>query len=188
MTRNMFRPRFWTDARGVAAVEFAFIAPVMILLFFGVVEGSSALTESRKAMQAVNTLADLASQETQLTPTDISDLFDGVSQIIGRDGGVTDIRLISLVYDATDQRVEVRWSRDNTGAAPYAPGAAYPGLTDPALFAGGASLMLAEVKYDWTPTLTRQLIHGVAFDKVATRWPRRSPRVELCVSPGNCAS
>ena len=46
---------------GVAAMEFALVGPLLILIFFGVVESSDALARSRQVTLAVNTLTDLAS-------------------------------------------------------------------------------------------------------------------------------
>ena len=40
---DMFR-----DRRGVAAIEFAFIVPLMLVMFFGVVEFSSGVAVDRK--------------------------------------------------------------------------------------------------------------------------------------------
>jgi len=73
--------------KGVAAIEFAFIAPVVIVLFFGVIEGSAALSASRKTLLASTTLADLVAQETQVKKSDLDDLFTGAKSIIS-DGTV----------------------------------------------------------------------------------------------------
>lgn len=190
MSRSLFRSarRLAKDRRGMAALEFALIGPVMVLLFFGTVEGSNALVESRRATQAANTLADLAAQETELTPALLTDLFSGVSQIMQRPSASTTIRVVSLVFDPVDNRVEVHWSRDNAGGQPYAPGSVYTGISDQSLFGAGSSLMVAEVRYTWTPTLTGFLIHGVTFNKQAMRWPRRAPRVQFCPTPTTCTS
>lgn len=183
-----FVRRFFAAERGVAALEFAIIAPVMIILFFGVVEGSSALMESRRASQAANTLADLVAQEAQIDGATLTDLFSGVSQIMGRPSASTTIRVVSLVYDTTDARIEVHWSRDNSGGQPFAPGSAYTGVADPTLLGAGSSLIVTEIIYAWTPTLSQAVFHGVTFDKKAMRWPRRSPRVQFCTAPNVCTS
>jgi Flp pilus assembly pilin Flp len=184
---HRLRRRFLKDRSGLAALEFALIAPLMILLFFGVVEGSTALAESRRVTLAVNTLADLAAQETQITAAQTGDLFNGVSQIMGGAPGAT-IRLVSLIHDPVDDRVEVHWSRDNSGGTPYAAGAHYTGLTDTTLLDAGSSLIVAEVQYAWTPPLTQTIIGPVNFDKTAMRWPRRAPRVQFCIVAGTCTT
>ena len=52
------------DKRGVAAVEFAVIVPVMLVLFFGMVEFSSGVAVDRKVTLMARTLSDLTSQNT----------------------------------------------------------------------------------------------------------------------------
>ena len=41
-------PRFFRDRRGVAAVEFAFVAPVLILIYMGLAEVTMALMAERR--------------------------------------------------------------------------------------------------------------------------------------------
>lgn len=171
---------------GLAAMEFAFIAPVMILLFLGIVEGSNALSVSRRVSLAVNTLADLASQESQLTAAQLDDLFTGVEQIIAQEDIPATIRIVSLIVDPDTDAVVVHWSRDNTGAAPYAPGSPYADLPDASLLDVNSSLIVAELEYSYVPPITKSLIPQVDFEKLATRWPRRSVRVQFCTAPGMC--
>jgi Flp pilus assembly protein TadG len=131
MFRRLSRLSSFAASRsGIAAIEFAVIAPVMILLFFGVVEGSNAFSVSRRVSLAVNTLADLTSQESQLTADQADDLFTGVEQIVGQGDIDADIVIVSLIYDAALDEVVVHWSRDNSGGEPYAPGTEYDGLGD----------------------------------------------------------
>ncbi len=179
--------RFLDNRSGLAALEFALIAPLMILLFFGIVEGSSALAESRRINLAVNTLADLAAQETQITAAQATDLFSGVTQIMGGAPGAT-ITLVSVIYDPVDDRAEVHWSRNNAGGTPYTAGSVFTGLSDPALLDAGSSLIVAEVQYAWSPPLTQTIIGPVTFNKTAMRWPRRSPRVQFCIVTGTCTT
>jgi hypothetical protein len=179
---------FARSASGLAAVEFAFIAPVMILLLFGVVEGSNAFSVSRKVTLAVNTLADLTSQEAQITASQTDDLFEGVEQIIGQGDIAADIAVISLIFDPDDNRVEVHWSRDNSGGSPYAAGTPYAGLADASLLDASTSLIVAEISYTYESALTKHVIPPVDFEKSASRWPRRAARVQFCTAPNSCTS
>lgn len=184
---------FSSDRRGMAATEFALLLPVMLILFFGVVEGSDALTKARRVTLAANTLADLAAQETDLLESSADSLFVGVEEIIDVDGAIMDIRLVSVVFDDTDgdgtpDSPVVHWSYDNAGSAPYAAGDVYTSLPNPALVDVDASIVVAEIDYPYTSPFTHYFISGVTFDRIATRWPRRSLRVQLCSSPGNCTS
>ena len=60
------------DDRGNAAVEFAIVVPIMLTLFFGVVEFSSGVAVDRKVTMVARTLSDLTSQSSKVTDTDIA--------------------------------------------------------------------------------------------------------------------
>lgn len=183
------RPAAFARAQsGLAAVEFALIAPILILLFVAVVECSNALSVGRRVTLAVNTLADLASQERELTAAQANDLFTGVEQIVAQGPIDIEIRLVSIVLDPDTEKIVVHWSRDNDGGQPYAPGADYERLSDPGLLDANSSLIVGEVAYAYASPLTKRLIPPFTFDRLATRWPRRSARVQFCISSGSCTS
>jgi hypothetical protein len=177
---------FMKACAGLAATEFALFAPILIFLFFAAVEGSSALAVARRVGLATNTLADLASQESKLTASQLDDLFEGVEQIVGQGDIDATIRIASLIRDPDTDDVVVHWSRDNAGAEPYAPGTPYPSLADETLLDATSSLVVAELSYSYVPTLTKALIPYVDFNRIATRWPRRSTRVQFCTAGGVC--
>ncbi len=54
------------NERGVAAVEFALLAPVLLAILFGSVEVSQAVTIDRKVTQAASTIADLVAQSADM--------------------------------------------------------------------------------------------------------------------------
>jgi hypothetical protein len=168
-------------------MEFALVGPLLILIFFGVVESSDALARSRQVTLAVNTLADLASQETRLLTSDADDLFGGIEQIVDAGGASMLIRLVSVVNDADGDPI-VHWSRDNSGEQPYAKGSAYEGLPASTLIDPGASIIVAEITYQYSSKLTKIIIPPITFQGSATRWPRRSVKVQLCTSANSCTS
>jgi Flp pilus assembly protein TadG len=63
------------DDRGNAAVEFAIIVPLMLVMFFGTVELTSAVAVNRKVSMVTQQLADLASRYTSVTDVDITNFF-----------------------------------------------------------------------------------------------------------------
>jgi len=168
-------------------MEFALLAPILVVLFFGVVESADGLARSRQVTLAANTLADLAAQESQIKTSDLSDLFDGVEQIMAASGEPVTIRLVSVTVDDDGDPV-VHWSRDNSGAEPYAPGAVYSGLPASTLIDAGASIVVSEIDYDYTSKLTHMFVSTISFERTATRWPRRSLRLQLCSPSGACTS
>ena len=57
------------DRRGLAAVEFALIVPLMLVLFFGTLEFSSGVAVDRKVTLVARTLSDLTTQRWTASPT-----------------------------------------------------------------------------------------------------------------------
>lgn len=71
-----FARRWRQDARGVAAVEFAFIVPIMAVMFIGAVELSQAITVDRRVSQVASSTADLVARaEKQISQTEITDIM-----------------------------------------------------------------------------------------------------------------
>ncbi len=76
--RRLMRPfmRFGRSADGVAAIEFAIIAPVVFVLFMGAVELSQAFTLDRRAMQVATSTADLVARaNASITQTEMTDVM-----------------------------------------------------------------------------------------------------------------
>jgi Flp pilus assembly protein TadG len=73
--RTAFR-RWKRDVRGVAAIEFAFIVPIMMVMFIGAVELSQAITVDRRVTQVASSTADLVARaEKQIAQTEITDIM-----------------------------------------------------------------------------------------------------------------
>lgn len=71
-----FVHRWRSDARGMAAVEFAMIAPIMGIMFIGAVELSQAITVDRRVTQVASSTADLvARSEKQIAQSEIQDIM-----------------------------------------------------------------------------------------------------------------
>ncbi|MEO0399266.1 MAG: TadE/TadG family type IV pilus assembly protein [Pseudomonadota bacterium] len=185
------RPRrlrgFWRDRAGMAATEFAMIAPILLVLFFGVVEASDALTAGRRLTLATNTLADLVAQDIQITHADLNGLFSGMEEIAVTTDAASTFRVVSLVYDDDDARVEVDWSRDDNGGTPYAAGAAYTGLADTSILNDTSSVIVTEAELSYKPSLTDFVIQTITMERQSTRWPRRAARVQLCATAATCS-
>jgi len=189
--RSALRDAFARLARardGLAAVEFAFIAPILILMFFGVIEGSAAYSVNRKVLLSANTLADLVTQETQIMKDDLDDLFVGMKDVIGARDAEAEFSVTSVYLDKATNDVKVHWSRNSAGATPYAAGSIYPGHVDAALLNDTSSLIIAESDYDYASPISQKVIGAMTMRKTAVRWPRLSARVQFCMTAGNCTS
>jgi Flp pilus assembly protein TadG len=64
------------DTRGVAAVEFALIVPIMAMMFVGAVELSQAITIDRRVTQVASSAADLiARADKKISQTEVADIM-----------------------------------------------------------------------------------------------------------------
>jgi Flp pilus assembly protein TadG len=67
--------RLGREKRGNVAIEFAVIVPVMLTMFFGVVEFSAAVAINRKISMAAEELADLGARYQSIDNTEIDNFF-----------------------------------------------------------------------------------------------------------------
>lgn len=179
--------------KGLAAVEFALVLPLMTLIFFGMLEGSDLLTVKRRIANASNSLADIVSQEPTITVANINDLITGVKRLLEpTDTSTLSIRVVSVLRGPNPgDPVTVHWSLDNTGSEPYAPGDVYLGISDITSVRSDASVIVVEMDYDYVTSLGGHVFQTpFDFRQEAKRWPRKSSRVQLCQTfdPATCTS
>jgi len=184
---------FARDRRGIAAVEFAMLLPIMTLLFFGMLEASDLFTVNRRLSNATNSLVDLVAKEPSITTSELSDLIVGVTRIIEpSDTSTVTMKVISVTRGpSASDPVTVHWSRDEDGAEPYAAGSTYDKLSDDESLKPGQSLLVAEIGYIYDSGLTGRVFQlPFDFKHQSVRWPRKSSRVQLCASsdPATCTS
>jgi Flp pilus assembly protein TadG len=88
------------DRRGAAAVEFAFLAPVLMLMMLGTVELGRAIAIDRSFESAVATASDLVSREESLG-TSKSDAAANLSGMMGS------VKQLMSPYDAAPFRASI---------------------------------------------------------------------------------
>ena len=145
-----FLRRFARDKRGVSAVEFALIAPLMIGLYLGCAEISDGVGADRKVSLTAATLANLASQVTTISTSDMTNIMNASSAIVAPYSPSKLKSVLScLKIDATG-KATVAWSATLNGTAR----AAGQVVTIPsALAVPSSQLLFAEVTYAYTPTV-----------------------------------
>jgi Flp pilus assembly protein TadG len=186
-----------SDVRGVAAVEFAMVVPIMFFLLVGAIEFSQALTVDRRVTQSASSTADLIARAPSqgLSTVQVDNELRIVEQLIAPyDLTALTVRVISVKAVAPPGNPNainylVDWSRDNKGGTPFARNAPYNGI--PAgLLVGGESVIVAEATYNYTPLIFNYFIEN-AFDLEERFYlkPRNASCVHLqpinCVTGGN---
>ena len=103
------------DRSGLAAVEFAMVFPIMVVLYFGVVEFSSAIAVDRKATQVARTLSDLTSQSISVGDADIKNFGEAAKAIMTPYPPSPLVSSITEVYiDSVSGIARVQWSKGLT--------------------------------------------------------------------------
>ena len=134
------------NERGSAAVEFAVIVPIMLTLFFGVVEFSSGIAVDRKVTLVGRTLSDLTSQSTCVTQSDLDGFTITAKAIMTPYSTTPLLSTITQVYVDNNLDAKVSWSK---GSAPRGNGS---GVSIPTgLKVKETYLIMAEVEYLYKP-------------------------------------
>jgi Flp pilus assembly protein TadG len=161
---------------GMAAVEFALIAPVMILMFFGTIELCEALNAKARVTRVASTTADLVAQATTVSSTDITNIFGAANSILYPYPATGAQIVVSSIVDDGHGGAKVAWSNaQNT--TPRAVGAS---VTVPAglIVSGtGGSVIFAEITYTYSSPTTQALGASTTMRGSFYARPRRSATV-----------
>lgn len=173
--------RFLGEGRAVAAVEFALILPVMLLMYLGTVEVGNAVSANRKVVATASTIGDLAAQSTSIDDTTMSSIFDASSAVIEPfSASPLQLRVTQITIDS-NSKAWVSWS-DARNTTALTKGQAFSGLPSN-LTVANTYLIYSEVKYGYTSPVG-QLIAGT-LTMGDTFYLR--PRIGTCVQRnGSC--
>jgi Flp pilus assembly protein TadG len=168
--------RLIQDSSGIAAIEFAMILPIMLVLLFGTVEFSSGVEVDRKVNLAAHALSDLTSQSpvNGVTAAQLGFFFSAGAAILQPYSSTPLKEVISELYvDPNTGNAYVQWSQAFQGGVARAAGSQ---VTIPTTLAvKGSYLILSEVSYLYKPTLGYVMSSaGVTLSAVAYTRPRQS--------------
>jgi Flp pilus assembly protein TadG len=155
--------RFATDRRGVAALEFALLAPVMVTAYFGTAELTEGLMAARKISAVASAVGDLTAQGSVTTPGQMSDVFNIGTQVMqpyATTASTLKQRVSSVTVDSKNVP-RVDWSQASSGYAALAKGSAVAlptGSDGTTPFVGvGQSVIMAEAHYTFTSPVAQYL-------------------------------
>lgn len=165
---------FRKEKRGVAALEFALLAPFMIALWLGSIELSQGVSIDRKVSLASSILADLVTQQTNLTFDEMNDIMDAtVAIMMPYNTSNLSIQIAGVKIDEDENTDEI-WSASRPGAD-ATPGGAY--TIPPAMILPDTFLVVAQLSYKYTPATTRVISGPITLTDVFFLRPRRSDEI-----------
>jgi len=188
---------FPRDNRGVAAVEFGLIAPIMIVLLFGMIDITRAIAIDRRFGDVTTTIADLVAREPSLTADDVEKMYDIADLIMAPyDASKLTISVIPVASNPTDAKKTVVYpATTNRPTHPegheLARCTAYP-LPDDMILAN-ESVIVVETTYTFSPIFFG-LLDGIwsgpeiALSDKAYAKPRKAACVDFDGNSKPCGS
>jgi Flp pilus assembly protein TadG len=167
--------RLTGDRRGVSAVEFALMAPMMIGLYLGCVEISDGVGADRKVSLTAGALANLTAQVTTISTADRDDILAAASSIVvPYNASLLAMKVSCLKIDANGV-AKVAWGfAKNTTAR--AAGSTYSFTSsNNALDVHSSWLILSEVTYAYTPIVGYTITGTLTLSDQMFMSPRISP-------------
>lgn len=169
--------RFRHDNRGVAAVEFALIAPILIAAYLGMAELTLGLMASRQTSHLAATIGDLAAQSDNLTTANLTDLWAiGASMLQPFSTGTNlKIRLSEVTMNSSNKAL-VAWSENNGNWTNRTTGSTVSQITTSQL-SPGQSLIMTEVEYDYASPIGNFLPGTTKITDTFYHYPRNGTQV-----------
>lgn len=168
--------RLKRDARGVALLEFAFVAPVLLILFVGGYQVMDATSAYRKVTRTVRTLGDLTTQSTSLTTAQADQILNASNKVMAPYPTANAVLRISQVQISATGVATITWSRALNGNG-YIPGSVVTlptGLNQPNTY-----LIYSEINYNYVPNIASSMLGPIPLRDTILMSPRNSDKIPL---------
>lgn len=172
---------FGRDRRGVSAVEFAMIAPVIILFYFGMAEFCQGFMAQKRMGHSASMVADLVAQaQAPMTEAQLDDVI-GIGELIMKPFSADSLALqvTSLTQNASGD-VIVDWTY---GDHPDAPSPGDVVEIPDNLIVNGESLIMSQADYAYDSSVGAYLPALTHFTQTHYLRPRSVNRVECSDCP-----
>jgi len=175
---SLFARQLARDVRGVAAVEFAYLVPLILLMFAGTVEVSRAVSIDRRLGQATAMIADLIGRESSMKAADVNAIYGIIGQVMSPfDASSLKVSIVPVKASpssATDTRVYAATTNRPplNGGTSYGKCVAYPLTTG--LVSAGGSVIVVETSYSYVPLFAGYLLGSATWTDKSFVSPRNS--------------
>lgn len=180
MIRRLFPgqiQRFCRDEGGVAAIEFAFIAPIMMVLYFGLVEFCQGYMASRRAGHTASIVADLVAQSDETSPDDVESIF-AIGDMIMQPFPSSQLSIRVSSVTMNDKGVaKVDWSQANDNNMAPRDKDEVVGDLPPDLIQANESLILGETEFKYTSAFGQVIKKPITFTRSYYLRPRTVDKV-----------
>lgn len=168
---------FWKKQEGLAAIEFALVAPMLLLLFMGAVELSRYIIIAQKTEKAAYTMSDLVAQSETISTGDLDILLLAAGEVMDpldfSTGGYVIVSSVSRVGSGT---ANINWQYTGGGSATQSSRVGFQGgaATLPAGFTldPNEGIIIAEVFYNFSPLFSGRILSPVTIYRTGLYKPR----------------
>jgi Flp pilus assembly protein TadG len=192
---GIFR-RFIASRRAVAAIEFAMIMPILLLLFLGSFDAGNAISAYLKVRSATYTLAAITNQystgQGAITAADMTAITNATGAVLSPFSSASAVIVISQIQATSATQSVVSWSYAVNGSA-LTPGSPFNSL--PTNFAKNSCsasafpscyFILASVTYSFTPSFGAFLTGPISLSDSLYVTPRSSVCIQYINLPASC--
>ena len=175
MSIRGFTARLTAAREGAVAVEFALIAPILILLYVGMTDVVEGVMAERRAQHIASTIADLTAQSITVSSANLDDYFSIGGLVMGPFPTTGLSQRISSVTADSNGVPHVDWSQATGGMSPLSAGST---VTVPSnLLSAGQSIIEADVSYAYSNKIAWVLPTALTFNQSSYLRPRQSLQV-----------
>ncbi len=166
---------------GMAAVEFALILPILVVLWIGGVEVTQALSVDRRLNNLATAIGDLTARSKTMCNAKIDAIFDiapGALEPFSTNGLAMRVTAVDMDNDGNAQ---VRWTRSE-GSIPtgtYQPNDSMNGVVPESLRAPNSQIIVAEAYYTYQPAIGYVITGNLQLDDRMFFVPRLTQFVTL---------
>jgi Flp pilus assembly protein TadG len=176
---------FITSKRAVAALEFAMILPVLLLLFLGSFDAGNAIAVYMKVRAATYTLAAITNQYSIIQSTDMTSITGAAGVVVSPYSATPLVVTISQIQIASNGSATYAWSYSPTGTA-HSLGSTAPVPT--AFAIPNSYVVFAEVSYTYTPSFGYFVTGPITLADNLYTTPRLSQCIEYTPQTGSACS
>ncbi|CDP50617.1 hypothetical protein [Devosia sp. DBB001] len=169
---------------GAAAVEFALILPILLLLYIGSIEASQLIITDRRVTTVAGTLGDLvARSKDSISTATLNNYFGAASSTMGPTATGPLTQVVSLLGVDASGNATVKWSKAY-------PATATPRLKDSAFdmsnaphmrdLAKGRDIVVSEAYYTYHPMVNLVFSAAIPLSRTNFYLPRFPGTISCC--------
>jgi Flp pilus assembly protein TadG len=149
--------RLASDQRGVSAIEFALLMPLMLTMYFGSIEVTDAISADRQVTLVASTVADITSEYTSVASTDVANIMAAACAVMAP-FPMTNATVTLSSVTFTNGTAAVAWSFQVSGGCSTIAngrtiGSNVTSLIPAALNITGTSVLWGECTYNYKPVI-----------------------------------